>query len=96
MKVFGTAEMSSVIGIIEVPSNLKPSGITDYLETKTMYKKFWTKCQECFVFKVDTKYSISIDQMERAPKDWTICEYKEHKMNETLHYLLHMLDVFVK
>jgi hypothetical protein len=34
-----------------------------------MYKKFWIECQDCFVFEVNTKYSISIKQMMRAPKD---------------------------
>jgi hypothetical protein len=34
--------------------------------------------------------------MMRAPNDWTIREYKEHGMNETLHYLVHMPDPFVK
>jgi hypothetical protein len=64
----------------------------DYNETKTMYKKFWIECQDCFVFKADTKYSISIDQMMQAPKDWIIHVYKEHDMNKTLHYLVHMPD----
>jgi hypothetical protein len=61
-----------------------------------MYKKFWIECQDCFVFEVGRKYSISIDQMMQAPKDWTIPEYKEHGMNETLYYLVHMLDPYVK
>jgi hypothetical protein len=28
--------------------------------------------------------------MVRAPKDWTIREYEEQGMNETLYYLCHM------
>jgi hypothetical protein len=28
-----------------------------------MYEKFWSEYQEYFVFEVDTKYKISIDQM---------------------------------
>jgi hypothetical protein len=62
-------EMSTTSGVIEVPLDLELGGKTDYLEMKTMYEKFWTECQECFVWNVDTKYAISIDQMERAPKD---------------------------
>jgi hypothetical protein len=60
MKVFEIIEMNTTSGIMEVPSELEPGQI-DYLETKTMYEKFWTECQSCFVFEVDTKYSISID-----------------------------------
>jgi hypothetical protein len=73
----GAEEMSTTSGVTEVLSNLEPGGKTDYLETKTMYEKFWTEYQKCFVWNVDTKYTISIDQMERAPKDWTIWEYEK-------------------
>jgi hypothetical protein len=72
MRISRTGEMSTTYGVMEVPSDLEPGGKMDYLETKTMYERFWTECQECFVWNVDTKYTISIDQMERAPKDWTI------------------------
>jgi hypothetical protein len=64
--------MSTTSGITEVPFDLEYGGKIDYLKTKIIYKRFWTKCQEWFVIKVDTKYSISIDQMEGAPTDWTI------------------------
>ena len=55
--------------ITEVPSTLESEEKTDYNQTKTTYEKFWLECQDCFVFEVDKKFSISIDQMERAPKD---------------------------
>ena len=61
-----------------------------------MYEKFWSECQDCYVFEVDKKFSISIDQMERAPKNYTICEYEENKMREMMHYLCHMLDRSIK
>jgi hypothetical protein len=63
MRVSRIAEISAASAITKVPSSLKPSEKTDYNETKTMYKKVWTECQDCFVFEVDRKYSISIDQM---------------------------------
>jgi hypothetical protein len=96
MRLSRPAEVSTASAITKVPSSLELGEKTDYNETKTMYEKFWTECQDCFVFKVDRKFSISIDQMERAPKDWTIREYEEHGMKETLHYLCHMSDPSVK
>jgi hypothetical protein len=96
MRLSRPAEVSTASVITEVPSSLEPGEKTDYNETKTMYEKFWTECQDCFVFEVDRRFSISIDQMERAPKDWTIHEYEEHGMKETLYYLCHMLDPFIK
>jgi hypothetical protein len=77
MRTSRAKEMSTTFGIIEVPSDLEPGGRMDYLEKKTMYKKFWTKCHKCFIWNIDTKYLISIDHMERVPKDWTIWEYEE-------------------
>jgi hypothetical protein len=96
LQISRPAEVSTASAITEVPSSLEPGKKTDYNETKTMYEKFWTECQDCFVFEVDRKFSISIDQMQRAPKDWTIREYEEHGMKETLHYLCHMPDPSVK
>jgi hypothetical protein len=61
MRVSQIAEISTASAITKVPSSLEPGEKTDYNETKTMYKKFWTECQGCFVFEVYKKYSISID-----------------------------------
>jgi hypothetical protein len=96
LRISRPADVSTASAITEVPSSLEPGEKTDYNETKTMYEKFWTECQDCFVFEVDRKFSISIDQMQRAPKDWTIREYEEQGMKETLHYLCHMPDPSVK
>jgi hypothetical protein len=40
MHTLGAGEMSTTTGVTEVPSDLKPGGRTDYLQTKTIYKKF--------------------------------------------------------
>jgi hypothetical protein len=96
MWVSQPAEISTAFAITEVPSSLEPKEKMDYNEMKTMYEKFWSECQDYFVFEVHKKFSISIDQMVRALKDWTIQEYEEHGMNETLHYLCHMPDPSTK
>jgi hypothetical protein len=69
MRVSQLAEISTTSATTEVLSALELGEKTDYNKTKTMYKKFWIECQDCFVFEVNTKYSISIKQMMRAPKD---------------------------
>jgi hypothetical protein len=63
MRSSGVGEMSTTSIVTEVPSDLEPGGKTDYLETKTMYEKFWTECQEYFIWDVDIKYEIPIEQM---------------------------------
>jgi hypothetical protein len=45
---------------------------------------------------VDTKYEIPIEQMIRAPTDWTIREYEEQGLINTKHYLVNMPDLSVK
>ena len=90
------AKVSTASTITEVPSSLEPGEKMDYDERKTMYENFWLECQDCFVFEVDKKFSISIDQMEQAPKDWTIREYEENGMKEMMHYLCHMPDPYIK
>ena len=96
MRVSRPAEGSTSSAVTEIPSALELGKKTDYKETKTMYEKFWSECQHCFVFEVDKKFSISINQMHRAPKDWTIREFEEQGMNDTLHFLCHMPDPSVK
>jgi hypothetical protein len=96
MKTLETWEMSMASRVTKVPLDLKPGGKTDYHKTKIMYKKFWIGCQECFVFWMDIKHAISIDQMERTPKDWTIQKYEEQGMLRTKHYLVNMPDPSIK
>jgi hypothetical protein len=86
MKVSQIAKMITASAITKVLSALELGEKMDYNETKTKYEKFWIECQDCFIFEVVTMYSILIEQMIWAPKDWTIWEYKDHGMNETLHY----------
>jgi hypothetical protein len=61
MRVSRGAEISTTSVITEVLSSLEPGEKTDYNETKTVYKFFWTECQDYFMFEVDRKFSISID-----------------------------------
>ena len=94
MQISRLAEASTTSVVTEIPSKLEARENTGYNETKTMYEKFWSKCQDNFVFKVD-KLSISINQMYEVPKDKTIHEYEEHRMNKTLHFLCQMLDLSI-
>jgi hypothetical protein len=89
-------EINITSSVTKVLSDLEPGGKTDYLETKKMYKKFWTECQECFVWNVDMKYTISIDQMDRILNDWMIWEYEELGMLNTKYYLVNMPDPSIK
>ena len=96
MRVSWPVEGSTASTVIEILSEFELGENTDYNETKTMYEKFWSECQDCFVFEVDKKFSISTNQMYWAPKDWTIREYEEHGMNKTLHFFCQIPDPSIK
>ena len=85
-------EATTASAITQVPSELEPDQEFDYSEIANIYNKFWTKCQSCFVFGVEEKLEVHIDQLERAPKDWTVRAYEEHGMQKLRHYLINMLD----
>ena len=78
--------------ITQVPSELESGQEFDYAEIANIYNKFWMECQSCFVFGVEEKHEVKIDQLERAPEDWTVRAYEEHGMEKLRHYLINMLD----
>ncbi len=90
------AEASTTSALTDLPAEYKHGVTVDYKEAKSIYEKFWTECQDCFVFQTDTKYEIEIDQMDRAPADWTIRAYEEAGMLTTRHYLINMPDKTAK
>ena len=90
--VQGLPEASTTSAITQVPSELEPGQEFDYAEIANIYNKFWTECQSCFVFGVEEKHEVNIDQLERAPEDWTVRAYEEHGMEKLKHYLINMPD----
>ncbi len=90
------AEPSTTSVLTDLPSEYKRGDEIDYSEAKTIYQKFWTECQDCFIFETDTKFEIPIHQMDRAPADWTIRAYEESGMLHMRHYLINMPDKTAK
>ena len=88
----GPAEASITFAIIQVPAELEPSQEFDYTKIANIYNKFWTECQSCFVFGVDKKHEVHIDQLKRASVDWTVWAYEKHGMEKLRHYLINMHD----
>ena len=90
--VAGKVKASTALAITQIPSELESGQEFDYTEIANIYNKFWTECQSCFVFGVEAKYEVHIDQLERAPEDWTVRAYEEHGMQKLRHYLINMPD----
>ena len=90
--VQGLPEASTASAITQVLSELEPGQEFDYAEIANIYNKFWTECQSCFVYGVEAKHEVHIDQLERAPEDWTVRAYEEHGMQKLRHFLINMPD----
>ena len=91
--VQGMLEASTASAITQVPSELEPGQEFDYAEIANIYNKFWTECQSRFVFGVEAKHKVYIDQLECALEDWTVRAYEEHGMQKLRHYLINMPDM---
>lgn len=65
-------ETSIASALTDVPAELTLGEDVDYGDAQKIYEKFWTECQDCFVFETVTKYKINISKLEPAPADWTI------------------------
>ena len=88
--VQGLPEASMASAITQVPSELEPDQEFDYAEIVSIYNNFWTEWQSSFVFGVDEKLEVNIDQLKRASEYWTMQAYKEHGMHKLRHYLINM------
>ena len=88
----GLPEASTASAITQVPTELEPGQEFDYAKIANIYNKFWMECQSCFVFGVEEKHEVNIDELERAPEDWTVRAYEEHVMQKLRHYLINMSD----
>ena len=57
-----------------------------------IYNQFWMEFQGCYIFEMDEKRELSIDQLDLAPIDWTIWDYEERGMEKMRNYFLNMLN----
>ena len=66
------AEASLASALTNVPIELKHGDEADLEAIAKIYKRFWMECQGCYVFEMDKKHELDIDQLDHAPLDWTI------------------------
>ena len=50
------------------------------------------ECQGCYIFEMDKKWEVRIDQLDFVPLDWMIQAYKERGMEQMHNYFLNMPD----
>ena len=81
----GTSEGSGVDhpslkeAMMQVPSTYNERASPDFKHITAVYKKFWTDCEDAYVFGVDFRKDISIQRLIEAPPEFNICN-KEMKL----------------
>ena len=86
------AEGSIASAVTEVPVQLSDGDEEDLEAISKIYNQFWMECQGCYIFDMDEKRELSIDELDLAPIDWTIRAYEERGMEKMQNYFLNMPD----
>ena len=94
----GTSEGSGVDhpsfkeAMTQVPSTYDEWASPDFKHITAVYKKFWTDCEDSYVFGVDFRKDISIHRLIEAPPEFNI-RMKEMKLVQAMVlYLLNLPD----
>ena len=76
----------------QVPSTYDERASPDFKHITAVYKKFWTDCEDAYVFGVDFRKDISIHRVIEAPPEFNI-RMKEMKLVQAMVlYLLNLPD----
>ena len=89
-------EASTASALIKVPVELEDGDEADLEAIRKIYERFWMECQGCFIFEIDEKQEVWINQLDFAPLDWMIRAYKERGMEQIRNYFLNMPDGIAK
>lgn len=56
----------------DFPSLYEPQSKPDFNHITIVYKKFWSECEDAYIFGINTKKDISIDKLLDAPTQFNI------------------------
>ena len=65
-------EASLADAMSKVLSSYELQKKADFKYINAVYKKFWSKCEDAYIFGVDVKKELSIDQLVDAPMEYNI------------------------
>ena len=91
-QVSEVAEASLVEAMNKVPSSYEPQKKADFKHITTVYKKFWSECEDAYIFGVDAKKELSIDKMVDAPAEYNIRSRENKLVDAMVMYLLNLPD----
>ena len=91
-QVSKVAEASLADAMRKVPSLYEPQKKADFKHINAMYKKFWSECEGAYIFGVDAKRELSIDQLVDAPMEYNIQSREDKLVDAMVIYLLNLPD----
>ena len=81
-------EPSFASALTEAPQAFDPSKTFDYTDSAVAYKNYWKDCTDAYVFDIDEKKSLSINQLITAPTDYNIRDLEDRLVEDQLHSLM--------
>ena len=91
-QVSEVAEASLADTMSKVPSSYEPQKKANFKHITEVYKKFWSECEDAYIFGVDAKNELSIDRMVDAPAEYNIRCREDKLVDAMVIYLLSLLD----
>ena len=91
-QVSKVAEASLANAMSKVPSSYEPQKKVDFKHINEVYKKFWSECEDAYIFGVDAKEELSIDRMVDAPAEYNIRSREDKLVDAMVIYLLNLPD----
>nr|PNR28878.1 hypothetical protein PHYPA_027570 [Physcomitrium patens] len=74
----------------DVPSSYEPQSKPDFKHITAVYKKFWSECEDAYIFGVNTKKGISIDKLIDAPTEFNIRSKEDKLVDAMVVYLMNL------
>ena len=90
MSEVAKASLADVVS--KVPSSYEPQKKADFKHINAVYKKFWSECEDTYIFGVDAKKELSIDQLVDAPAKYNIRSREDKLVDAMVIYLLNLPD----
>ena len=91
-QVSEVAEASLADAMSKVPSSYEPQKKADFKHINEVYKKFWSECEDAYIYGVDVKKELSIDRMVDVPVDYNIRSREDKLVDAMVIYLLNLPD----
>ena len=91
-QVLEVAEASLADAMSKVLSSYEPQKKANFKHINTVYKKFWSECKDAYIFEVDAKKELSIDQLVDAPAEYNIRSKEDKLVDVMVIYLLNLPD----